>query len=304
MAIVYLLTNLENGKKYVGKTKSSVDSRWYEHVRSASDGSRYAIHRAIRKYGKDAFTRAVLGEYPTEEEALAAEKDWIEKLGTRDPERGYNMVDGGRGAVGFKHSDEEKARRSARAKASWQDPEFRARCTASGAATLTSPDVRAKIAATKGSEEWRASQSKRTREFQARPEVKAKMVAAVRERLSDPEARQRSAEHLADVRKRWTEATHCSKGHEFTEANTYRPKGKKNVRICRQCTNDYARSRRVPRPRAPATHCKRGHEFTPENTIKTKRSRTCRACGLERRQADYQAARDAGLSVAEARARR
>ncbi len=77
MAIVYLLTNLENGKTYVGKTKRALDRRWFQHCDDAKSGSTYAIHRAIRKYGKDAFTRSILGQFETEEEALASEKEWI-----------------------------------------------------------------------------------------------------------------------------------------------------------------------------------------------------------------------------------
>lgn len=73
MALVYLLTNLANGKRYVGKTKGSLDKRWYNHLADVKKGSPYALHAAIRKYGKGAFQREVLGEYATEEEALAAE---------------------------------------------------------------------------------------------------------------------------------------------------------------------------------------------------------------------------------------
>lgn len=29
--------------------------------------------------------------------------------------------------------------------------------------------------------------------------------------------------------------THCVRGHEFTEANTYRPPGSPNKRMCRTC---------------------------------------------------------------------
>lgn len=119
MALVYLLTNLENGKLYVGKTKSTLDARWYNHIKDAKYGSKYAIHRAIRKYGKDSFSKRVLGEYTTEEEALKAEQFWIEKLQTIG-ERGYNMCQGGRGATGYRHTPEMRARLSAEAIAKGQ----------------------------------------------------------------------------------------------------------------------------------------------------------------------------------------
>ena len=60
MAIVYLLTNLENGKHYVGKTKGTLDKRWYKHVHEAKKGCSFALHGAIRKYGSNTFRRGIV----------------------------------------------------------------------------------------------------------------------------------------------------------------------------------------------------------------------------------------------------
>lgn len=71
----------------------------------------------------------------------------------------------------------------------------------------------------------------------------------------------------------------CSKGHEMTEENTYRPeRGWK----CRTCMREWRRARYVPRKRPVETHCRKaGHEFTPENTIiQSSGARTCRTCRL------------------------
>ena len=117
MAIVYLLTNLENGKHYVGKTKGTLDKRWYKHVQEAKKGCPFALHCAIRKYGSNSFRREVLVEYATEEEALRAESLWIEKFQAFGP-KGYNLSEGGRGNPGFKRSPEtrEKDRKNALAR--------------------------------------------------------------------------------------------------------------------------------------------------------------------------------------------
>jgi group I intron endonuclease len=96
-AIVYVHT-APNGKRYVGQT-SRGDSRWHDHVRQASLGSDTAFHRAIRKYGADAFTREVLERMTTEAGAKRAEQLWIARLETRVPQ-GYNLTDGGDGRTG------------------------------------------------------------------------------------------------------------------------------------------------------------------------------------------------------------
>lgn len=141
MAIVYLLTNIENGKRYVGKTKFDVDKRWYNHVQEAKRGSPYAIHAAIRKYGRDAFTRKILGEYPTEEEALAAEQEWIVKLGTIGA-GGYNITAGGRGTLGVSWTPERRDRTLKALNA----PEALAKMSEASRLAKSSPEVRAKIA--------------------------------------------------------------------------------------------------------------------------------------------------------------
>ena len=45
---VYIVTNVMNGKQYVGLTKS-LEKRWDAHRRS--NGSAPALHAAIKKYG-------------------------------------------------------------------------------------------------------------------------------------------------------------------------------------------------------------------------------------------------------------
>lgn len=56
MALIYMITCRINGKRYIGMTTHSAAKRWGQHVRSAlRDGHDYALHRAIRAYGADAF---------------------------------------------------------------------------------------------------------------------------------------------------------------------------------------------------------------------------------------------------------
>lgn len=104
---VYLATNTVNGKLYVGKAMD-LARRQNEHLGDARrDMPRSALGRAIRKYGRQAFTFDVLEEYESEDDALWWEGWWIQYLSTKTP-HGYNVTDGGRGAVGVVFSPERR----------------------------------------------------------------------------------------------------------------------------------------------------------------------------------------------------
>lgn len=100
--IVYMHTCRVNGKSYVGLTSRTMDARWAEHVRAAFDVRypipRFKFHRAVRKYGADAWDHVVLRECQTLEEAECAEIALIGERGTLTP-HGYNLTRGGRGVV-------------------------------------------------------------------------------------------------------------------------------------------------------------------------------------------------------------
>lgn len=90
---VYCVTHVASGLKYVGVT-SDLQARWYAHVYDATHDRPGAMSAAIRKYGEHAFTVEVLVTCDERGAALEAEAEWIERLGTRDPEKGFNLVRG------------------------------------------------------------------------------------------------------------------------------------------------------------------------------------------------------------------
>lgn len=99
---LYRLTNQQNGKTYIGVTTGSLRRRLQRHVVTAVGGnSQYLIHRAIRKYGADAFKMEALGQFPSLVELLAAERGAI-----AEQMPAYNLTKGGEGAWGVKHSKE------------------------------------------------------------------------------------------------------------------------------------------------------------------------------------------------------
>ena len=88
--VVYKLTNTVNGKNYIGQTKNSVEKRFRDHTYAKS-----AIGDAIRKYGKDKFTKEILAVCESREELNACELRFISEYKSNDPNFGYNRTGGG-----------------------------------------------------------------------------------------------------------------------------------------------------------------------------------------------------------------
>lgn len=113
---VYLITNLVNGKYYVGKTvKESLRKYLQDACSLAKKGkdNRLLLHRAIRKYGRESFIIEPLTECATNEQACLLERGWIASLDSRNTSIGYNVAAGGEGTPGIKPSPETERKRLA-----------------------------------------------------------------------------------------------------------------------------------------------------------------------------------------------
>lgn len=100
--VIYLITNLLNGKKYVGQTSLTVAARWQYHIyasRTRNGVARMAIAGAIRKHGPGTFSIIELERTTDPLEANRSERRWIAKLRTTDPRFGYNIRTGGNGPI-------------------------------------------------------------------------------------------------------------------------------------------------------------------------------------------------------------
>jgi group I intron endonuclease len=94
--LVYVATNLVNGKRYIGVTVN-LDERRLSHCGAARQGTKRYFPHAIRKYGEEMFRFRVLKRCADMVEAFAEEQRLI---GILKPE--YNMTAGGEGTVGVK----------------------------------------------------------------------------------------------------------------------------------------------------------------------------------------------------------
>lgn len=91
--IIYKVTNIINGKIYIGQTIQSLYKRWYRHCNSKED-CRYFCN-AIRKYGKENFIINII-EIVMIDKLDEREKYWIQRLSANIKGIGYNILIGGK----------------------------------------------------------------------------------------------------------------------------------------------------------------------------------------------------------------
>lgn len=104
---VYLVTNLINGKYYVGITSQGVEERFKGHLWDAHRGSKTIFHSALRKYGVENFKLEVLESDIPQELAEERERYYIKAYDSYYPSRkGYNMTEGGNGTIGYIFTEE------------------------------------------------------------------------------------------------------------------------------------------------------------------------------------------------------
>ena len=107
MGCIYQVRNKVNGKCYRGRTVKTMTARKAEHICNAKYDNNCVFHRAIRKYGMDAFEWEEVYSDVFERDLNGLEIECIKWFGSKIP-NGYNMTDGGEGSIGYKHSEEVK----------------------------------------------------------------------------------------------------------------------------------------------------------------------------------------------------
>lgn len=127
--VVYKITNLLNGKIYVGATTKSSYERFDYHLREMRaelNGKRLIsiFHTALAEYGDENFTIEDL-EYCNDEKTLFEREDyWIRKLDSINPEVGYNNAYGGKSGLKQQGTKDKLRERKLE---NWKDEDFRER---------------------------------------------------------------------------------------------------------------------------------------------------------------------------------
>jgi len=107
--IVYKITNVANGKIYIGMTRKSTTQRLQGHIKESKSSTKRALCKAIQKHGEENFKIEVLKEFDSKSNCEQFEDEMILQLKSMDPAVGYNMIRGGHfssGMSGKKHSDD------------------------------------------------------------------------------------------------------------------------------------------------------------------------------------------------------
>ena len=96
MGYIYKITNIINGKLYIGQTQKTIQERFQAHLKKAQQHTNRYLYDAMNKYGYDNFIPSLIEEC---DNSLLNEREiyWIHYYNTTDKTIGYNMTIGGDG---------------------------------------------------------------------------------------------------------------------------------------------------------------------------------------------------------------
>lgn len=97
MSCIYKITNLVNGKIYIGKTEKTIQERFEQHKIKASQHPNRYLYDAMNHYGYSNFKIEEVELVEDIDELDNREIYWIKFYNSINPEIGYNMTIGGDG---------------------------------------------------------------------------------------------------------------------------------------------------------------------------------------------------------------
>lgn len=97
MKIIYSITNILNGKVYIGKDSHGPNRRWNAHRRLLIRGihTNQHLQNSWNKYGEKSFIQTILEQVTTASQLNKREQYFIKQYNSMDPSVGYNKTSGG-----------------------------------------------------------------------------------------------------------------------------------------------------------------------------------------------------------------
>lgn len=171
---VYLITNINSGRSYVGSSSWSIRGRWLKHRWRLKKNTHHSIkiQRAFNKYGMDVFVFKVL-EYCEPVCCVEREQVWMDIL-----KPFYNTAQLAESTRGCALSDKHRAK----LRRAWADPERKEGISGVRRALWEDPDYRYKV--TKAVSESRGAATEKFKVWINNPKNKGpwriKMLAGIR----------------------------------------------------------------------------------------------------------------------------
>lgn len=126
--LIYKVTNLQNGKVYIGQTGGTLEYRRNKHEKESLNENRKTVyfHNALIKYGFDNFKWEIIKDnIQTQKELDDLEIYYIDFYKSANKEFGYNLKLGGK--FGGIFNEEARKNLGESTKRKWENPEIAAR---------------------------------------------------------------------------------------------------------------------------------------------------------------------------------
>lgn len=94
MGFIYKITNIKNGKVYIGLTTETIERRWQNHIRCVGKVNRH-LYFSMEKYGVDNFIIEEIDKTDNFKELGELERKYIKLFDSTNQEKGYNITKGG-----------------------------------------------------------------------------------------------------------------------------------------------------------------------------------------------------------------
>lgn len=120
---IYSITNKINGKRYIGSAVN-INSRLRTHrsLLNRDCHCNIKLQRAWNKYGSDSFSFDVIEYVENKTDLIIREQFWIDNLDAAS-KKNYNILANAGSSLGYKHTEESNAKRSASLKGRPRAPE-------------------------------------------------------------------------------------------------------------------------------------------------------------------------------------